>query len=314
MQLDEALNAGGDYGIDFTLGIVPCYVAGTRIALAQGERDVAALRIGDTVKTLHAGLKQIKWIGRRSYDGRFIEGNPMILPVCLQAGAIAPKIPARDLWVSPGHAVYLDGRLVPAARLVNGISIFQARRVERVDYFHIELDTHEVIFAESCPAESFYDDACRNQFQNAAEFHGHDSGVPPAAPLERCEAGFWLAVQQRRLAVRAGIRLPKTQPGPLRGFVDQAGPGAVSGWAQDETAPEIPVCLEILVNGRRAGRVLANAYRADLRAAGLGSGCHGFGFHLPQGVSGEISVHRAADGAVLALTEKAEFRLRSTCF
>jgi len=47
-------------------------------------------------------------------------------------------------------------------------------------------------------------------------------------------------------------------------------------------------------------RVLANQYRADLRAAGLGSGNHGFEVALPDWVTGEVEVRRAGGGARLA--------------
>jgi hypothetical protein len=56
-----------------------------------------------------------------------------------------------------------------------------------VTYVHVELETHAVLLAENCPAESFLDENCRNQFQNAAEFHelwaGHIEVV--AAPESR---------------------------------------------------------------------------------------------------------------------------------
>ena len=41
-----------------------------------------------------------------------------------------------------------EGALIEAKDLVNGVSIVQAERVEKVEYFHIELETHDVIIAE----------------------------------------------------------------------------------------------------------------------------------------------------------------------
>jgi hypothetical protein len=124
--------------------------------------------------------------------------------------------------------------------------------------------------------------------------------------LPRVEDGFHLQAIQRRLAARAGVKTPsERQGGRLRGFVDQAGPRTVSGWAQDELQPERPVCLDILVDGKRVMRALANRYRADLREAGLGSGKHSFEVQLPAGISGDVEVRRSADQAELALTEAA---------
>ena len=122
------------------------------------------------MKTVSGEARPIKWIGRRSYAGRFSEGPKHILPVCIKAGALDNNVPRRDLWMSPHHAMYLEGVLIEARDLVNGVSIVQAERVEIVEYFHIELDSHDVIIAEGAPSESFIDDDSRGMFQNAHEY------------------------------------------------------------------------------------------------------------------------------------------------
>ena len=63
--------------------------------------------------------------------------------------------------------MYLEGLLIEAKDSVNGASIAQAESVERVEYFHIELETHDVIIAEGALSESFIDDDCRSMFHNA---------------------------------------------------------------------------------------------------------------------------------------------------
>jgi hypothetical protein len=161
---------------------MPCYCRGTRLLTAQGEVAVEDLRIDDRLIT-HAGVERpIRWIGTRSYAGRFAASNPDVLPILIRAGALSDGIPSRDLWVSPLHAMYLDGRLVPAAALVNGVSIEQVKAVDQVDYFHVELDTHDVILAESAASETFVDDDSRGIFHNAAEYHAL---YPNAAPGRR---------------------------------------------------------------------------------------------------------------------------------
>jgi len=285
-----------DGGTDVT---IPCFLAGTQIRTATGGMPVEELRIGDVLPTLHGGAKPIIWIGRRDYQACFVAGNADARPICVKTGALGPDIPARDLFISPGHALYIDGVLIPARDLVNGVSIIEMPAMD-VRYFHIELDGHEVIFAENCPVESFLDTGCRQQFQNAA---AHIQTIPGLPMYRRLEDGFALAGVKTRLAARAGLPNPPALHGPMRGFLESDRPGEIMGWAQCSLQPDMPVCLDILADGMLAVRVLANRHRADLRRAGFGRGFSGFCAAIPTTAS--ISVCRSFDGAPLPLAARA---------
>ncbi|MFT8309123.1 Hint domain-containing protein [Acetobacter malorum] len=180
----------------------PCYCPGTLIATTRGEVAVEDLQIGDRVVTASGKRRPIRWIGNRAYSGRFAATNPDVLPVLFRAGSLGQGLPRRDLMVSPLHAMYLDGVLVPAQALVNGVSIVRLQQVDRVDYFHIELKTHDILLAEGAPAESFVDDDSRGMFHNAHEYaerypNERKPAVQYCAP--RVEEGPQLEVIRQRL-------------------------------------------------------------------------------------------------------------------
>ena len=184
----------------------PCYCPGTRIRTERGDVAVESLRIGDTVCTLAGGSEPIRWIGRRSYGGRFLAGRGHLLPVLIRAGALGGGLPLRDLRVSPEHALYFDGVLVPAIQLVNGGTIIQLRQCAEVHYLHLELGRHEVIWAEGALAESFVDDESRALFHNASEYAALYPEEAPRAALyyaPRVRDGFELEAIRRRLAKRS---------------------------------------------------------------------------------------------------------------
>lgn len=286
---------------------VACYCRGTRILAARGEVEVESLAIGDIVVTSAGTHRPIKWIGRRSYRGRFLLGRKNILPICFKAGCLGDNLPKRDLWISPSHAMYFQdqdgcGLLIEARDLVNGVSIIQAERLDLVEYFHIELDTHDVIVAEGATSETFIDDDSRGLFHNAAEFSElyPDTLVTPAqycAP--RLDSGYEVESVRAHLLGRAGLQsTDKHLAGGLRGFIDRVGTRAVEGWAQNIDHPEAPVCLAIYCDGRLVGETLANRYRCDLEHARLGSGYHAFRFEFDLS-HGEIEICRSLDGVAL---------------
>ena len=164
------------------------------------------------------------------------------------------------------------GVLIEAKDLVNGVSIVQAERVDKVEYFHIELDTHDVIIAEGALSETFIDDDSRGMFHNAHEYDTlYADDVAAAGVLLRAAARRRLRSRSGAAAHRAARRTCCAPPmgrsvGELRGYVDRVSATRIAGWAQNVDAPEAPVCLDIFADGQLIGQVLANGYRDDLEA------------------------------------------------
>ena len=145
---------------------VACFAAGTRILTARGEVAVEALAVGDLVWSRGGGLTPVRWLGRRHIDCRLHARPRDVAPVRVLAGALAPGVPHRDLLLSPDHAVFVEGVLIPVRYLVNGRTV-RREAVDAVTYHHVELAAHDVILAEGLACESYLDTGNRAIFENA---------------------------------------------------------------------------------------------------------------------------------------------------
>jgi len=151
--------SGGHFiQIDNLSASIVCYLEGTGIATPMGDVAVQDLRPGDIVMTADGSETTVKWVGEQPVQTRLTH-PARVNPICLTAGSIADNVPARDLFVSPDHAIAIDGALYNASTLVNGTSIYMVAKMplDGFTYYHVETDAHEVILAEGCPAESYVD-------------------------------------------------------------------------------------------------------------------------------------------------------------
>ena len=156
-------------------GSAPCFAAGTRIATPRGEIRVEDLRPGDPVLTVGGAarhVRPVRWVGHLTIDLARHAWPARAAPIRIRAHAFADGAPARDLLVSPDHALLCDGMLVHAGALVNGRSIVR-EFPRRIIYWHVELERHAVLLAENLPAESYLDLGNRGWFD----------GEPGARPL-----------------------------------------------------------------------------------------------------------------------------------
>jgi len=105
------------------------------------------------------GPQPIRWIGQRTVVGR---GN--FAPIAINSTVMDKA--RRPLLVSPQHRLLFTGYkaellfgqsevLAAAKHLVNGKDVRVVER-EKVTYFHVMLDQHEVVYAEGAATESFH--------------------------------------------------------------------------------------------------------------------------------------------------------------
>ncbi len=246
-----------------------CYALATRIATQAGETEAGALRAGDRVCTLAGGMARVRWVGRRHVGAEVLAEDPSRRPIRIAPGALGPGRPRRALILSPLHALWLDGVLVPAELLVNGATIRRLSPRRGIDYVHIELDRHDIVLAEGAAAESFIDLDSRWMFENAA-------AAPAGGPSEEC--GRRIGADDTSLAaIRAGLApCQARERGRWTGHLDQAGPDAMIGGAMNEANPRAPAMLRVHNENETPAMLLAGRFRPDLAAAGIGDGCLGF--------------------------------------
>ena len=163
-----------------------CFLKGTRIWTPDGESGVEDLRINDLVVTSSGEAKPIQWVWKRRLErlsGQ--EWAEEISPIRVARSALGPNTPHRDLFLSRYHCLYIDGVLIPAVDLINGSTIARvdAIHLREIEYFHIKLERHSVIYAEGAACETLRAVTAVNsdsvEFEEYRRLHGE-----PALPDE----------------------------------------------------------------------------------------------------------------------------------
>lgn len=137
-----------------------CFLRGTLIRGVDGYRPIESLAVGDLLPTQFSGVvairKIISFAVCRDEASRWPDDCRLVR---ISAGALDENVPARDLFVSHTHAVFLNQVLVPIVSLVNGKTISFHDGLNRAEYFHLEFDNHDVIDAEGALCVSYKDEA-----------------------------------------------------------------------------------------------------------------------------------------------------------
>ena len=116
--------------------------------------------------------------------------------------ALGPNTPHRDLFLSGGHRLYLDGVLIPVVDLLNNVTIARwcAEDLPEIEYFHIKLNRHSVIYAEGAACDTLQTVTAANwdNFEEYRRLYGEPSDEAACAPV--------LGYNGRRSMVRSHLR------------------------------------------------------------------------------------------------------------
>ena len=190
----------------------PCFVEGTRILTRTGEVPVESLVPGDDVVAVLAGqLLPVIWVGRRTIVCTREDRPAEMWPFQVRAHAFGPGRPHRDLYLSPDHAIHVDGMLVPVRYLENGTTIRRERR-DSVTYYHVELARHDILLSDGLGSESYLDTGNRDDFVRLKRSPGQSMAEAEAAArqiwadrgcMELVTEGIRLRTTRTKLAARA---------------------------------------------------------------------------------------------------------------
>lgn len=137
-------------GLPITVGR-SCFLKGTHILTADGERPIERLQVGDHIPTAR-GIQPIEWIAHFTYCQPW---DYAVLPVRIARDALADGVPSSDLYITQEHAVVVDGELVTAGSLLNGktITLDPAVDCDVLEYYHLKFRHAEIITAENTLSE-----------------------------------------------------------------------------------------------------------------------------------------------------------------
>ena len=219
-------NQGGNSQGGNSQGAHNCFLKGTKIRTAEGERGIEDLAIGDLLPTMSGVLRPVQWIGRYSFK----KSDPSkvwakeALPVRIARSALAPNVPHADLYLTALHGVLIDGVLVPAEALIDGSTVARHEpEGDEMEFFHVKLESHDVIYAEGAPVETLLH--VDESFVNFAEYlrqYGTPADEARCAPYVHIQGGRVELMSRLRSALSPFIDL-RDQADVVRDRLEEAG-------------------------------------------------------------------------------------------
>jgi hypothetical protein len=162
----QNITFSGTSSVNVSCQNIVCYQKGTLIFTYNGYVSIENIKVGDKVVTkgkiinftyvdkdadLH--FEPVIWIGKF----KVVNLNDESRPICIEKDALDQNYPFEHLYVSPEHSLLLDGKIVIAARLIDGKRIYQDRQCQSVEYYHLECNDHYAIFANGVLTETYFD-------------------------------------------------------------------------------------------------------------------------------------------------------------
>jgi hypothetical protein len=140
--------ANGDYTSSFSVdlffnmvlgGAVVCFLEGTPVVTDQGEMAIESMTAQNTVNG-----KAVVGITKNTYT------NDLVL---LKQGALGESVPSQDTYVTKDHGIFLNGTMIKAEKLVDGVNIVKTN-MGQCNIYNVLLKTHEKMVVNNMEVES----------------------------------------------------------------------------------------------------------------------------------------------------------------
>lgn len=151
---------------------VVCYAEGTLLLTSRGLVPIERIRVGQELVSkgelskrqlkAYPAVEIVRWVSKFKVE----ELNSDSRPICIEKNALGKNQPFEDLYVSPGHSILINDKMVLAKRLVNGVNIYPDMHAEEVTYYHVECARHSAIIANGVVSESYLESNNRHVFDN----------------------------------------------------------------------------------------------------------------------------------------------------
>jgi hypothetical protein len=145
---------------------VPCYCKGTLILTNNGyikiedikKDDLVVIKgiiISNGIYKKHVSSIEVPVIWIKSIKVKNLNSDSR--PICITKNAFREGYPFEDLYVSPGHRLLINDKMVLAKDLINGEIIYKDYDCESVEYYHLECEEHSALYANGVLAETYLD-------------------------------------------------------------------------------------------------------------------------------------------------------------
>ena len=194
---DAGLIEPFDYNVNTSASLVYCLLSGTKIETTRGIVSVEDLIQGDRILNSQGMYSPVRWVGVQTLSPHF--SGKASWPVKISKGALGESSPNKDLYVSQDHAIFLQGLLVCAEALVNGITITIDKPTDSpIKYYGIDLGPATIHPVHNLPVGSL-GAVPREYFDNYQEWldSGHELIDEPLM-FPRVKSATQLPEQVRR--------------------------------------------------------------------------------------------------------------------